>query len=493
MPRTIVRIIFSCALLIVNSLYAQRSGIWYFGKNAGLRFEEIQTVASSESAMDGNGNYYYCPAIQMDKEGNVLFYSDGVTVWTKDHTVMSHGVDLHGSGSGQTTLIVPKPGSDNNYFLFTLERESPSNGSYNLYAHEISMNETEGVVIHPNNKLLGNLAAKLTAIPHSNGIDYWILCHELGSANFQIALLTQTGINSFVSQSIGQVHDHISNNVSQGYIKPSPDGKYLAEAISAAVFSPLNLFSFDNTSGELMNYTPLQSPGIPYGISFSPNNDFLYVSFRSIFSTDLQEQYNAIYQWDVSVNDSAKINYSRKGLIAGNKNTNIDITKPKGGPDAFSLQLAPDGKIYSGYSWLTPQALSNQNALLVIEKPNVGGYDCDINLREFAFRENAIGPQLPNLIESNFNGIESTSVCADRANMVVTPNPSYDRFIVKLPEGCDLLFDLQIVNALGQTILIQRQLVSGIAIDLSQQADGLYYFLISTRYYKTTHRLVKIN
>ncbi len=95
---------------------------WYFGKNAGIDFNPIKTggtaqaISGSVSTMEGVSSI-------SDKEGNLLFYSDGSTIYTSGNTEMQNGTGLFGSSSStQTCLVVPRP-STNKYYVFTTSTE----------------------------------------------------------------------------------------------------------------------------------------------------------------------------------------------------------------------------------------------------------------------------------------------------------------------------------------------------------------------------------
>ncbi|MCD4745098.1 MAG: hypothetical protein K8R58_02240, partial [Bacteroidales bacterium] len=97
---------------------------WHFYQNAGLEFLPGGGTApltggkiSTSAIRDGEG----CSVIH-DKDGNLLFYTDGVTIWDRTHTRMSTpgGVSLLGNfSSTQSALIVPQPCNDSLYYVFT--------------------------------------------------------------------------------------------------------------------------------------------------------------------------------------------------------------------------------------------------------------------------------------------------------------------------------------------------------------------------------------
>src|SRR5688572_14072229 len=85
---------------------AQRDNIWYFGTNAGLNFNTNppQSISGGQSNIPDNISTI------CDGSGNLLFYTDGVSVWNKNHQVMPNGSGLIGNyTAGQTALIVPIP------------------------------------------------------------------------------------------------------------------------------------------------------------------------------------------------------------------------------------------------------------------------------------------------------------------------------------------------------------------------------------------------
>ena len=66
------------------NLFAQKeANIWYFGENSGLSFNTEPPTFLYDGAintLEGSSTF-------SDKDGNLLFYSDGTTVWDKSHRV----------------------------------------------------------------------------------------------------------------------------------------------------------------------------------------------------------------------------------------------------------------------------------------------------------------------------------------------------------------------------------------------------------------------
>ena len=128
---------FSC-----NKLFAQgEANIWYFGGGAGLYFNSGTPIAITDGAlktMEG------CATISTSS-GSLLFYTDGDTVWNKQHHPMPNGTGLKGDQSStQAAIIVPKPGSAGIYYVFTTSSYDGS-GIQECRYSEIDMSLSSGL------------------------------------------------------------------------------------------------------------------------------------------------------------------------------------------------------------------------------------------------------------------------------------------------------------------------------------------------------------
>ena len=108
---------------------------WYFGNQYGLNFSSGIPEEITDSAIR---TFEGCAAVS-DAEGNILFYTNGGgrdpatgqapgTIWNRNNEVMYDMSFTEGGGwsSAQSSLIIPKPGQDSVYYLFTME-EAESN------------------------------------------------------------------------------------------------------------------------------------------------------------------------------------------------------------------------------------------------------------------------------------------------------------------------------------------------------------------------------
>lgn len=93
-------------IIITMNSYAQKEAFnWYFGGRAAINFDTDPPHALTNSVMN---NFEGCASIS-DEDGNLLFYTNGTTVWNRDHVVMQNGTDLYGhESSTQSAVIVKK-------------------------------------------------------------------------------------------------------------------------------------------------------------------------------------------------------------------------------------------------------------------------------------------------------------------------------------------------------------------------------------------------
>jgi hypothetical protein len=183
--RTVLLICF----LISTLAHGQRqASIWYFGTRAGLSFqtENLRPRPLSDGALNAvEGSAAIC-----DEQGNLLFYTDGMTVYNRYHTTMKNGTGLRGSPwSTQSALIVPWPGQLK-YYVFTVDHfgSVPVNGvdstGFRYSLVDMTLEGGLGAVVQKNVGLYSPTTEKLTAAQHANGRDFWVVSHEWDSDFF---------------------------------------------------------------------------------------------------------------------------------------------------------------------------------------------------------------------------------------------------------------------------------------------------------------------
>ncbi len=371
-------------IFFFTSMYAQKQGnVWYFGANAGLSFNSGVAVPLTDGAMSTSEG---CASI-CDKNGNLLFYTDGIKVWNKNHAVMPNGSGLFGAPSStQSAVIVPQPGNDSIYYIFTVDEGALPNGlQYSIV--NMHLQSALGDVVSKNNLLLTPATEKLTAVLHANNTDIWVIAHGWNNNNFYAYRVTCSGIiTTPIVSSIGAIHGTGAAGFA-GQLKASPDGSKLGLAIYDQ--KRVELFDYNNSTGTVSN--PIALPTIgdqQYGIEFSPDNSKLYVS-TTVWLLCISPIY--IFQFDLSSGNAATISGSMAIINTVNTTTLCF--------NYGQLQLGPDKKIYV--------ARTSQDSLGVINNPNEKGAACNYvdNAIYLGGRQSIFG--LPTFIQSYFNSLPS--------------------------------------------------------------------------------------
>ncbi|RDY60780.1 T9SS type B sorting domain-containing protein [Flagellimonas nanhaiensis] len=373
----------------------KQAAIWYFGRNAGLDFNSGSPLTLTNGALSTQEG---CATIS-DASGNLLFYTDGITVWNRNHLPMPNGAGLLGHPSStQSGIIVPSPANTNIFFVFTVDEAGESNGlQYNIV--DMTLDGGLGDVTTKNVPLATPVTEKLTAVEHANGTDIWVLSHRYGSDEFLAYLVTGTGLNTTpVVSGVGISHPILYNGQGvRGYLKVSPDGQFLASASAGTVHT--ELFRFDSSTGQVSSPIlldsffpppPLFGGNNPYGIEFSPDSSKLYVG--NTVSTASFTFTSTLYQFDMGIYDQTTI-----------INSGLAISPPKNG-ETGALQLAIDGKIYVAHH--------GESSLAAINDPNLSGLACNYqdNVVSLGVATSALG--LPPFIQSYFLvGFSADNLC----------------------------------------------------------------------------------
>lgn len=374
---------------------------WYFGSGAGLDFmTNPPTVLTNGSLWAPEG----CSTIS-DQAGNLLFYTDGETVWNSTHSVMGNGNGLLGSNeASQSCIIVKQPGNSNIYFIFTLDESGGTNG-FNYSTVDMNLAAGAGSVTSKNVSIYANLSSeKLTAVKHCNGVDTWVIIRDWdyftglsNTNNFRSYLVTAAGINPTPVISPASTYPN-SGILEYGCMKASPNGKKLGVAMTGHYFyytfadsSPFEIYDFNNNNGVISNLLALtlNIPAaynlylFPYGCEFSPDGTKFYGS-----NPVSQINQNNIIQWDLCAGSNSAIVASAYTLA-----TTSGTIYPS------TLQLAMNGKIYG--------AMCNSSSLLVINSPNLAGAASNLVLSGLSVAPGTgVGYGLPNFVTSFFTKLK---------------------------------------------------------------------------------------
>ncbi len=380
------------ALLCPTLFFGQgETNNWYFGNGAGIQFNPDGSVTG---LTDGQIDTIEGCATISDPLGNLLFYTDGITVYDRNHQVMENGRGLYGDPSStQSALIVPRPGSPIIYYIFTVDtsvQQGDVDNGLNYSVVDISMNSGAGAITQKNIRLLGDCSEKITAVLRDcSDQSIWLitLADNNGGPNpfntYHAFEISTTGV---ATTSIRSTFPDLAIQDARGNLKVSPDG---TKIVSANGDFGLYSYDFDAATGQLSNQERISISAphkVPYGVEFSPNGQFLYVHA----SNDLLEatgHFSNLLQYDMlSQNISAsEVILDSRPLYRG------------------GLQLADNGKIYRTIS---QNYFIGTSYLGVINNPNVKGVASNYQHNAISLNGRVSGQGLPPFIQSFFSKID---------------------------------------------------------------------------------------
>jgi len=352
-PDAMMKLYISGIILLLAfspSLKGQRNNIWYFGSKAGLSFNSLPPVPLDNSVMDATeGSASIC-----DEAGQLLFYTNGISIYNRQHQLMANGDNLKGHlSSFQGCIIIPHPAYDSIFYLFTTDAiENGFANGYNYSIIDMSLDNGMGAVTSKNVLLDANCTERMTAVRHENGVDVWLITNDPYSNVFRSWLITCNGLQpNPVISTAGEVLDRdVLNKV--GMMKVSPNGSWFLQTHFSDddpfIAHFFQLFDFDASSGIISNPRKIGYLNTKFLLGeFSPDSRLLYIS---------KPQEGAIDQFDLSAPDIPTMVSSRFTL------TNT--------PGYYGMQLGPDQKIYLSHP---------SHSLGVINNPNVQGAGCNFN------------------------------------------------------------------------------------------------------------------
>ena len=105
--------------LVVVSLYSQKyANNWVVGMKAGINFNfnPPQTFSGTTTGSYGTSTW-------SDSNGNLLFYTDGSSVYNSSHTIIPNGSGMNMKST--QSVIIPLPGSQSIFYIFANSGSNP--------------------------------------------------------------------------------------------------------------------------------------------------------------------------------------------------------------------------------------------------------------------------------------------------------------------------------------------------------------------------------
>jgi hypothetical protein len=237
--------------------------------------------------------YLLCPmdsfgwgatAVMCDTNGDLLFYSNGDSVWNKNHQTMPNGVGGHSyEQSHQSALSLPKPGSSNIYYIFTSRMFRTPNPMF-YYTIDMNGNNGFGEVIDIDTIPIGwDASDQLAAVYHKNKTDIWLVVRKHRESKYAAFLITSEGVNHQPVLSPAPSTSSLDND-RHGFLKFSYDKKYFATCFRKDV--ELGKFDIETGMAQYLSKFRLRDliPGSPayvtQSIDYSPCSKYMYLTGR---------------------------------------------------------------------------------------------------------------------------------------------------------------------------------------------------------------------
>lgn len=387
-----------------------RSNVWYFGNKAGIDFNPLFYITPGPAKALGN-SIMDAPegcATVSDRNGELIFYTDGDKVFDKTHTEIDAGIGGDPTSS-QSALIVPVPGDETLYYIFTTQAISGTSQyelRYSLF--DLKLNSGKGALIQKNILLFAKSTERITANPQ------WLIAHEYGNNTFRTYPITPQGIGEPVYSEIGSVHSFNSQEQGMGYMKIGPNNNLAVTLSTPGVSNLIELFQLDNNTGRLSDYRKidLKEPnGQVYGVEFSPGGNKIFATVKGSPSPSVLFEYFI---------DSINKPYFKQRIQQDG--------------EFGALQSGPDGQIY--------MAVNGSNTLGTIQANDDTTQLSAFNLNGF----NLLGGTnsrlgLPNFVQIQGNGFGGpgfsfTGVCfGDSTRFTGTPTDAIDEFQWSFGDG----------------------------------------------------------
>ncbi|WP_207632817.1 gliding motility-associated C-terminal domain-containing protein [Foetidibacter luteolus] len=331
----------------------QHMAHWYFGYFCSLDFSSglpVKTnTALANYTMQGESTYPgQLPSVSAtvslsDSSGNLLFYSNGVSVWNSKHQKINKSSILGKSDINASTGIcyVPFPGDPGKYFIAGIYPNfNETDCGVRFALIDLASNTVQQYREFNHSSLPRRFSEFLTVVPHCNGTDYWIIVKGFNQdKNFYSFLVTVNGIDAGQAPVISGGFTHPGYGGSGNQLKANKQGNklMLASPHGYVNIEAGALYDFDSRTGEVKNEK--QIPNVPgynnvqSGTAFSPNGEYFYLMRSSNLATNGPPYW--MFQYRVS-------------------DMQYNILATTGFYFSHPFQLGPDKQLYivNGYNYL---------------------------------------------------------------------------------------------------------------------------------------------
>lgn len=394
--------LFCICVVFASAQYTMSNKVWAFGQNAGLDFNSGKPVPIATSI----GGFGEGAASVCDRNGNLLFYSEGSTIWAGNGTVLQNGQAITGipnfgnnysatTSTVQGVQIVPWPDSPQLYFVFSLSSIELGDDAGKLFYSVVDMrlNGGKGAIVGSQKGILleTGLNESMTAVT-GDRCNIWLLV-QTNAGSVKAFSVSAAGVNTVpVVSAMGYSLSGTAN------MKVSHNRKKLA-TVSGSNGGRLLIADFDAFTGKVSAVASIVVQSY-YGLAFSAADTKLYASRGS-----------DIHQYD---------------LLAGTPQQILNSRAQVGNCHNATLALGPDGKVYFRNRILF-RTVDNtfSNVIGCINEPEMAGAACNysdsvLTLLPGTTANWGFPADVPLFIKDTANTIQSlTGVCFQPTSVVV--------------------------------------------------------------------------
>jgi gliding motility-associated-like protein len=350
----------------------KEGNIWFFGDHAGVDFNPGTPPVFLQGGQIFSFSESVGSSVISNNNGELLFYSNSMTLWNRNHNVMYNGSDM-GYYCGSGGVIIPSPGQDSMYYYFNFFLNLPDQFNYTLQYSLIDMRLEGGLggVVTNQKKIPieDGMTSFITAVKAADNESYWVISHTSKNDTYHSFKVDATGINiNPIISAIGQ-----TPTTPTGRLKVSPNGKYIAISDVSSGNDFVDVFLFNNQSGVIYGEDQIQSECGALGFEYSPDNTKFYVTGCNW----------ELFQYDLTAGTPEQIHSSRIQL---NPSQDYFVNGV--------MQLGPDGKIY---------VADGEYYLHTINEPNQKGIACNLQMDAVYLNGQLAGNALPTIMQSYLN------------------------------------------------------------------------------------------
>lgn len=360
----------------------QHDKMWVFGNSAGINFNTQPPTAFT--FINRSSNLLYsaleADANVCDKNGRVLFYTNGTAVFNRDQLVMPNGNNLvplpnigvftPTNSSSQGTIIVPVPQDTNRYYIFSLTCSEMLADYGKLYYSVVDMRLNNGrgdVVTQQKGILIGEHFTEhmSAAVSDCANKAVWLILVSRQSGYFHTYKIDKWGLDpvpvistSFTARPSSSITGTIVPNTSYD--------KLLVSSYSTGNEGAVSMYDFNRATGMVSNEVILDTLS-SYSSCFSRNGSKIYYT-----------RWDRLFQMDLSAGSVANIIASKTEI-----HSNVSFT---------DLKLGIDDRIYF-------KDANSTTSLAALRFPDLPGTACQLETNSIQLEPGTnIHLGLPNIV-----------------------------------------------------------------------------------------------